>query len=92
MKKEKIYKKKAHDYYAKNADVVKERNLSKYRNDEVYRLRCSAQRKERYQREKLEKKFCPSPYDYLTHKDPTKPHLGIQSIIEHHDALRSRKS
>ena len=50
-----LYKCKSRDYYSKHADLVKERNLSKYKNDEEYRLRLSLQSKDKYQQKKIKR-------------------------------------
>ena len=56
-----MYKRKSRDYYSKNADMVKERNLLKYKNDEEYRLRLSLQSKDKYQQKKIESRALSCP-------------------------------
>ena len=51
-----LYTHKSRDDYGKNADLIRERKLLKYRNDEEYRLRTSLQSKEKYQQNKSKSK------------------------------------
>ena len=60
-----FYKRKSRDYYSKNADLVKERHLSKYKTDEEYRLKLSLQSKDKYQRKKLERKALSAEVDVI---------------------------
>ena len=64
-----FYKRKSSAYYSKHAYLVKERSLSKYKNDEEYRLNLSLQRKYQYQRKKLERKALSAEVDVITDTD-----------------------
>ena len=64
-----LYKQKSRNYYNKNAELVKERNMLKYNNDEEYRLKLSLQNKDKYQRKKLESKALSAKVDVKTNTD-----------------------